>query len=105
MTQGITIQWEQVVLKDGPADIYVARLIEPRSTSNFATVVRERRDGQWRVVWYPNCHSGDVRSFDVESKEQGMAGVERWAAKRGATLPARPPVERCAVFKYETRHL
>lgn len=105
MTLGITIEWEQVVLMDGPVDTYLVRLIEPRATGKFATLLRGRKDGLWSVVWYPNCDSGKVKTFGVASKEEGIARIEKWARLHGSSLPAQQYLGRSAVSNYETRQL
>lgn len=103
MSLGITIEWERVVLPDGPMDLYLARLVEPHTTANFATLYRQQ-DG-WRVVWYPNTTSDKVKSFDVGSRENGVHRVERWASHHGIGLPAQRHPGRCAFYTYDTSRL
>jgi hypothetical protein len=99
----ITIEWERVALSDGPLDLYVARLVEPHSTSAFATLYCQ--GGRWRIVWYPNVNSDGVRSFEVSTREKGVERVERWAKHHGWNLPEQPYPGRSALYAYDTRPL
>lgn len=99
----ITIEWERVVLADGPLDLYLARLIEPHTTGSFATLLLQ--DGEWRLFWYPDASSDRVKNYRVASRDKGVERVEKWAAKHGLSLPAQPHPGYSSVYEYETRQL
>lgn len=99
----ITIEWERVVVAEGPLDLYLVRLIEPHTTGNFATLIHQ--EGEWRLFWYPSASSGRVKNYRVSSREKGVERVEKWVARHGTSLPSQPHPGYCAFHVYETRQL
>ncbi|WP_199100657.1 hypothetical protein [Dyella sp. ASV21] len=101
MSQPIVIEWERLSLDGDFLDYYLARMVEPYTTGNFATVYR---DGPlWRLVWYPNLISTQVQSFELPSIEPARRRVERWAARQWSRLRELEHPGYCAFYAYE-RH-
>jgi hypothetical protein len=104
MSSGFVIEWE----KPGfcaDHEHWLARIIEPHVTGNFASVVHMRIDGKWRVLWYAAGDSGKTKSFEVSSREKGFLWVEKWAAKHGASLRSQDHPGYGSFSTYERREL
>jgi hypothetical protein len=104
MGSRIVIEWAKPDFSSDH-ELWVARVLEPHVTGNFASVVHVRIDGKWRVIWNAAGESGKTRSFEVSSREKGSLWVEKWAAKHGAILRIQEHPGYGSFSTYERREL
>ncbi|WP_100218310.1 hypothetical protein [Dyella japonica] len=102
----IVIEWSKPGFT-ADHELWLARIVEPHVTGNFATLVHMRIDGQWHLFWYPSTDSSKNKSFEIGSREKGTAWVEKWASHHGTTLRPSPQGHpgHCAFSSYEIRRL